>query len=71
MPPGPARELLHTMAAQADAGAPDGTIGDWYARMPDLDRKQTATALERLITAGHVTKGWDAARYLWIYRITP
>lgn len=71
LPPGPPRELLHIMAAQADAGAPEGIINEWHARMPELTRKQTATALERLITAGHITKAWDATRYLWVYRITP
>lgn len=67
---GSLRELLDVMATQADAGAPQGTIKDWAARTPGTTEAQTRKALERLVTAGHVTKAWDASRYLWLYRIT-
>ena len=70
VPGGAPRELLHVMAAAADAGHPQGTIDDWTARMPEANRQQTTKALERLVSGGCAAKDWDATRYLWVYRVT-
>lgn len=69
-PAGTPRELLHTMAAQADAGAPRGSVDEWTARLPGTTRQQTTRALARLTAAGYVAQDWDADRYLWTYRTT-
>lgn len=64
------RELLHTMAAQADAGAPQGTIAEWTARTPGRTKAQTQKDLERLVAAGHAAKAWNQDRYVWTYWTT-